>query len=129
MTQATDTDIRELRDLMLGLDKKIDGLEASLDKKIDGLDKKLEVFQARTEERFNSIDQRFAGIDQRFGALEDQMSDTRTQIRAQDTRLWSFIAGLSIAIIGLLSKLAFFRKLNSHIPSPSPYQLKTFFNC
>jgi hypothetical protein len=69
MTQATDTDMRALRDLILGLDKKL-----------DGMDKRLEVFQARTDERFNSIDQRFNSIDQRLGSREDRT-------KSQDSRL------------------------------------------
>lgn len=90
MTQATDTDIRELRDLILGLDKKL-----------DGMDKRLEVFQARTDERFNSIDQRFNSIDQRLGSLEDRT-------KSQDSRLWTFVTALVLAALGIIAKLAFF---------------------
>ena len=101
MTQSTDTDIRELRDLMLGLDKKL-----------DGLDKRLEVSQARNDERFNSIDQRFTALDTQLTdfkkSTDTQFADIKIQLRAQDTRLWGFIVTLSLAIIGFLSKLAFF---------------------
>jgi flagellar capping protein FliD len=90
MTQATDTDIREIRDLILGLDKKI-----------DGIDKRLEIFQARTDERFNSIDQRFNSLDQRLGSLEDRT-------KSQDSRLWTFVTALVLAGLGIIAKLAFF---------------------
>jgi peptidoglycan hydrolase CwlO-like protein len=45
MTQATDVDIRELKDLILGLDKKIDIMDtriAEVEKKIDKLDTKID---------------------------------------------------------------------------------------
>ncbi|NCJ05166.1 hypothetical protein GS597_01255 [Synechococcales cyanobacterium C] len=86
MTQATDSEIREIRDLILGMDKKI-----------DGLDKRLEVFQARTDEQFKSIDQRLSTLENR--------------VAAQDSRLWTFVSALVLALIGLLAKLAFFPKL------------------
>jgi hypothetical protein len=47
MSQVTDTDIRELRDLILGLDKKIDIMDARLievEKKIDKQDTRLWAF-------------------------------------------------------------------------------------
>ncbi|NCJ06353.1 hypothetical protein GS597_07480 [Synechococcales cyanobacterium C] len=115
MTQATDSEIREIRDLILGLDKKI-----------DSLDKRFEVSQTRTDERFNSIDERFNSIDERFNSIDErfsalntqlsdfkkttdtQLADIRTQLRSQDNRLWTFVTALVLALVGLLSKLAFF---------------------
>jgi hypothetical protein len=83
MTQATDNDIREIRDLILGLDKKL-----------DALDKKVDVFSARTDERLK--------------ALETQGSEIKTQLRSQDNRLWTFVAGAFLTILGFLAKFAFF---------------------
>jgi hypothetical protein len=94
MTQATDTDIRELRDLILGLDKKI-----------DGLDKKLEVYIAQSSEQMKGLDTQLSDLKKN---TDTQFSDIKTQLRSQDTRLWGFIVTLSLAIIGFLSKLAFF---------------------
>jgi uncharacterized protein YpuA (DUF1002 family) len=101
MTQATDTDIREVRDLLLGMDKKLD------------------VFMARTDERFNSIDQRFQAVDQRFIDLGKRMDSLEQSVNkridsleqrnvAQDVRFWGFLGIIVTALIGLLSKLAFF---------------------
>ncbi len=81
--QATDTDIRELRDLILGMDKKMD------------------VFIARTDERFNSIDERFNSLDQRLERIEK-----RSEV--QDARIWTLIVSAVIALMGLLAKVAFF---------------------
>jgi hypothetical protein len=63
-------------------------------KLIVNLDKKLDVFQARTDEQLKSIDQRLATFESR--------------VSAQDGRLWTFITGLVLALLGLLSKFAFF---------------------
>jgi septal ring factor EnvC (AmiA/AmiB activator) len=97
MTQATDTDIREIRDLLLGLDKKI-----------DGVDKKLDIHMAKTEEQLKGIDARFAGIDARFTGIDAQLADIKVQLRSQDNRLWTFVAALFIAGFGFFAKFAFF---------------------
>jgi septal ring factor EnvC (AmiA/AmiB activator) len=57
MTQVTDTDIRDLKDLILGLDKKIDDIKADVrvmdtrlvevEKKIDKLDGKIDKLDGR----------------------------------------------------------------------------------
>jgi hypothetical protein len=94
MTQATDTDIRELRDLVLGLDRKI-----------DGLDKKMDVYIAQNTEQLKGLDTQLTDFKK---STDTQFADIKIQLRAQDTRLWGFIVTLSLAIIGFLSKLAFF---------------------
>jgi hypothetical protein len=83
MTQATDTDIREIRDLLLGMDKKLD------------------VHMAKTEEQLKGIDARFAGID-------SQLADIKVQLRSQDNRLWTFVGALFVAGCGAIAKFAFF---------------------
>jgi peptidoglycan hydrolase CwlO-like protein len=52
MTQATDSDIREIRDLLQGVDKKID----SLDKKIDIMDTRLVEVEKKIEKLDLKID-------------------------------------------------------------------------
>jgi hypothetical protein len=79
MTQATDT---EMRDLLLGLDKKI-----------DGVDKKLDVHMARTEEQLKGINARFA--------------DIKVQLRSQDDRLWFFVLTIIVAGFWGIAKFAF----------------------
>jgi flagellar capping protein FliD len=94
MTQATDTDIRELRDLLLGLDKKI-----------DGLDKRLEVSQARTDERFNSIQQQITDLDK---SLNKRIDSLEQRGNAQETRFWGMVTLLATALLGTLGKVIFF---------------------
>jgi hypothetical protein len=100
MTQATDTDIREIRDLLLGLDKKI-----------DGVDKKLDVHTARTDEHFKSIEIQISDLkrntDTKLTDLKTDVTDLKLQLRAQDSRLWTFVGGLFLALLGFLAKFAF----------------------
>ncbi len=98
MTQATDTDIRELRDLILGLDKKLEVYIAQSTKQLKGLDTQLSDFKKNTDTQLTDFKK----------GTDTQFADIRTQLRAQDTRLWGFIVTLSLAIIGFFSKLAFF---------------------
>lgn len=77
--QATDAEVKELRDLILGMDKKID------------------IFIARADERFNSID--------------TQLTDVKAQLKSQDARIWTLMVSSVIALLGLLAKLAFFPEI------------------
>jgi hypothetical protein len=83
MTQATDTDMKEIRDLFLSLDKKMD------------------VYIAQSTEQLK-------GLGTQIVDLRTDVSDIKIQLRAQDTRLWSFVTALVLALVGLLAKLAFF---------------------
>jgi peptidoglycan hydrolase CwlO-like protein len=76
MTQTTDTDIRELKDLILGLDKKID----AIDGKVDDLKTDIKVVDTRLTEVEKKIDK-------------------------QDTRLWAFGGIVLTAALGGLWKL------------------------
>lgn len=97
MTQTTDI---EIRDLILGLDTKIDSLAAHVDA-IAADVVEIKIAQARTDERFNAIDQWFT-------ALETDISDIKTQLRGQDARLWGFVVALFLSLGGVLAKVVFF---------------------
>ncbi len=94
MTQATDNDIRELRDLILGLDKKM-----------DGFDKRLEVFQARTEEQLKATGQGIADLDK---SLNKRIDSLEQRGNAQETRFWGLVTLLATALLGILGKVIFF---------------------
>jgi hypothetical protein len=80
MTQATDT---EIRDLLLGLDKKLD------------------VYVAKTDEQLK-------GIETQISDLKVNIGDIKLQLRSQDNRLWTFVGALFLAVLGFLAKFAFF---------------------
>lgn len=111
MTQTQPDRVDQLESLMDRVDRK---LAAIADNIVE-----IKISQARTDERLNSIDERFKGIDQRFNSVDGQFADIRkstdtqfadikVQIRAQDSRLWTFITALILAVVGLLSKFLFF---------------------
>jgi hypothetical protein len=45
--------------------------------------------------------------------LKTDITDIRLQLRAQDNRLWTFVGGLFLAVLGFLAKFAFFPGGNS----------------
>jgi uncharacterized coiled-coil DUF342 family protein len=73
MTQSTDTDMREIKDIILGLDKKID----TLDRKVDIMDARLIEVEKKVEKLDGKIDK-------------------------LDSRLWSFAGTILIAVLGAL---------------------------
>ncbi len=101
MTQTTDIDLREIRDLILGLDKKI-----------DDLDKRVEVNAARTDERLKALEGQVSDLKSQLkeqaSDVKEQISDIKLQLRAQDTRLWGFVAAVFVTTLGFLTKLTFF---------------------
>jgi hypothetical protein len=52
MSQVTDTDIRELKDIILGLDRKINDVKTTIER----LDKKIDIMDARPIEVEKKID-------------------------------------------------------------------------
>ncbi|WP_299488743.1 hypothetical protein [Acaryochloris sp. IP29b_bin.137] len=93
MPPSTDTDIQELKNLILGLDKKI-----------EVLDKKVEVFAARTEERFNSIGQRIESLDKSLNKRIDSL-EQRTNVQVT---FLSLVPILATSLLGILGKVVFF---------------------
>jgi septal ring factor EnvC (AmiA/AmiB activator) len=112
MTQATDTDIREIRDLLLGLDKKIGGVDKKLDVHIAKTEEQLKSLETQTSDLKGSTDTKLADLKQLIvdtrGDLKTDITELRLQQRAQDNRLWSFLGALFLSALGFLAKFAFF---------------------
>ncbi len=89
--QATNTDVKELRDLILGMDKKMD------------------VFIARTDERFNSIETQITDFKKN---TDTQLTDIKAQLKNQGARIWTLMVSSVVALLGLLAKVAFFPDVN-----------------
>ncbi|NJM67452.1 MAG: hypothetical protein HC851_18150 [Acaryochloris sp. RU_4_1] len=83
----------------------------------------IKLSQARTEERFNSIEQRFDSIDQRFDSLETSLNQRidsldksvnkridslEQRANGQETRFWSLVAILVTTLLGIVGKVVFF---------------------
>lgn len=58
MTQATDTDIRDIKDLISLLDRKIDKLESAIESRLDKLDSKIDKLEIKLEGKFDKLDER-----------------------------------------------------------------------
>lgn len=91
-------------------------------KRLDKLNSNVEVIQsdiqdiklsqARTEERFNSVDQRFNSVDQRFDSLEKSVNKRFDSLEqrtiGQENRFWGLVALLTTSLLGVIAKVAFF---------------------
>jgi hypothetical protein len=96
MTQATDTDIREIKDLI-----------QSLDKKIEGLDKRMEVGFAKLEGQINTSEAKLEGKIDKL--------DERTQLG-----FWGFIfRGTALAALAALTAI-FVKYLFPILPTELP---------
>jgi chromosome segregation ATPase len=102
MTQSTDTPevLKQIAELSGNLNKLTTAIER-VDTNVQEMRLEVKIFQARTEEKFNSIDQRFNSIDQRLERLEKRGD-------AQDTRFWGLVALLATALLGVVGKVVFF---------------------
>jgi predicted RNase H-like nuclease (RuvC/YqgF family) len=108
MTQATDTDIRDLTNLIINLDKKIDKLDSKIDNieikidaKIDKLDSKIDNIEIKIDARISKLETK----------LDRDLRELRSDIKALDIKFdertklsfWGFILrGLVLtALIGV----------------------------
>jgi uncharacterized protein Yka (UPF0111/DUF47 family) len=80
MTQVTETDIRDIKDLIQGLDKKIDTGFSEIKKNIGDVEKKIDNIDTRLIEVEKKIDK-------------------------QDNRLWAFGGIILAAALGTIVKL------------------------
>jgi flagellar capping protein FliD len=97
VTQTQPDRIDRIESFIERMDHKLDAIAGDIQEmKLDS-----QVFQARTEERFNTIDERFKSV-------ETQLSEIKGQLKSQDTRIWSLAVGVVLALFGLLAKVAFF---------------------
>jgi predicted nucleic acid-binding Zn-ribbon protein len=115
MTQTQPDRIDQLESIMERMDRKLDAISNDL--------VEIKISQARTDERFNGIDQRLStietqasdfkkSVDTQFADIkkstDTQFADIKIQLRAQDSRLWTFISALVLAVVGLLTRFLFF---------------------
>jgi predicted RNase H-like nuclease (RuvC/YqgF family) len=104
MTQSTDTDIRDLTNLITNLDKKldkldskIDNLEIKIDAKIDKLDNKIDHLETRIDAKLDKLDSKIEKLEIKLEGKFDKLDD-RTKLS-----FWGFILrGLVLtALIGV----------------------------
>ena len=122
MTQAAPDRIDRIEAAFEKIDRKLDAIAADqVEIKVSQAktEERLNSIETRFEERFNAIDQRFDemgkrfearfdAIDQRFITMEKRQDNFEERSKSQDNRLWGLIAGVVLALFGLLAKMAFF---------------------
>ncbi|KGF73286.1 hypothetical protein DO97_20850 [Neosynechococcus sphagnicola sy1] len=84
--------------------KRLDALSANINgvrEEIHEMRLESRVFQAQTTERLEAINQR-------LDSMEKRQDATDQRIITQENRVWGLIVAATVAVFGLLSKLAFF---------------------
>jgi predicted PurR-regulated permease PerM len=119
MTQATDTDIREIKDLITAgnaaTQRQISELAISTQKQISDLDKKIDVGLANIDTKFATLREEmnvgFEKIDGRLDGINDRLVAVESSNKTIDGRLWSLIAtllGLTVtALLGIFVRYLF----------------------
>jgi hypothetical protein len=87
MANPTDTEVRELKDLIIANN-------TALTNSIASLSQRMEVGFAEVKGEMKALDQRIASVDQKFVALNDRLKN-------QDTKFWTLVT----IILGSLSTL------------------------
>jgi chromosome segregation ATPase len=78
MTQATDTDIRELKDLILGLDRKIEAIDKKVDVGFAKLEGKIDNVEAKLTGRIDNVEAKLEGkIDTANARLTNLETNTK----------------------------------------------------
>jgi DNA repair exonuclease SbcCD ATPase subunit len=86
MPTVTDSDLKELKDL---INSRFD----ELDDKIQALDNRLNIYATKTDERLDNI--------------KEGLTELRKQSEKQDNRLWVLISAMFLALLGLVFKMSF----------------------
>jgi predicted nucleic acid-binding Zn-ribbon protein len=90
MTQSTDTDIREIKELIQQLDRKVDDTRADI-----------RVMEAKLEGKMDKLDTRLTTLEGRLTAVENRLLGL-------DNRLWGFGAMILASALTVLGKVFFF---------------------
>ncbi len=71
MTQATDTDIRDLTNLITNLDKKLDKLDSKIDNLEIKIDAKIDKLETKIDGKFDTVNSRLTNIESSSKILVD----------------------------------------------------------
>lgn len=139
MAQRTETDIRELTDLIKGLGTKIEALDKKIevldkkmdlgflevDRKIEALDKKMDLKFADTDAKvqalskttelsFAEVNGKLDLVNSRLTGLDRDLKTTDVNITKLDTRIWAFGGfALTVSVGSLLTVFIRFMFMNS----------------
>lgn len=112
MTQSTDVDIRELKDLIQSLDRKIEAGFANVDRKFVEIDRKMELGFANVDLKLSKLEGRIDTIEAKF---DERTKGFGLRLDGKELAQRNISAGLTVAIVGglllTLSKYLFFGAL------------------
>jgi chromosome segregation ATPase len=100
MATVSDTDLKELKELILGLDGRLD----RLDQKVESLDQKVESLGQNVGELDKKAEVQAAKLE----AINQRLDDLRDQFNKQDNRFWGLFLALFITLIGIVGKVLLF---------------------
>lgn len=106
---AIATDIQDMK-----LESRV--FQAQTTEKLENLNQKIDAVETRLSQRIDAVEinlsQRIEAVDikltQRIDSLDKKVDGIEIRMNAQDTRIWSLVVGVVLALFGLLAKLAFF---------------------
>jgi predicted RNase H-like nuclease (RuvC/YqgF family) len=78
MTQATDTDIRDLTNLITNLDKKLDKLDSKIDNLEIKIDTKIDKLETKLENKIDNLETKFDG---KFDTVNARLTNIETNTR------------------------------------------------
>jgi chromosome segregation ATPase len=120
MAQATNTELRELRDLIVGIREEMRSDSnsireemrvgfANIDTRFANVDRKIEVGFANVDTQFANVDTQFANVDTKLteikgdiGKIDTRLTIVETSITKLDNRLWAFIGLVVTSTLGTL---------------------------
>lgn len=89
-------------------DEQFNTLRAEFKSEINGVQGQVETVQGQIKALNDKVDLKFDAVQIQTKALSDNLIELRSQQRATDGRLWSFIITLILLLTGGLVKLTFF---------------------
>jgi uncharacterized coiled-coil DUF342 family protein len=98
MAMNVEAEIRELQRPV----SEIEGSFAFLTRQMQGMHKDLLAFEARTEERFNSVSDRFERVDGKIDALDRKFDGLDRKLDALDRKIDAKVDGLATALPGMI---------------------------
>jgi archaellum component FlaC len=92
ITNAIDSEVREIADNMLVIDDRVAGVDyrvAGVDERVAGMDKRM----ASVNDMVGGVDERMAGVDERVADVDDHVKVVNDKLKAVDDRLVAVIDG------------------------------------
>ena len=93
MATVTDTDLKELKDLITSGFSRIETEITELNHRVDDLNNKFNVYTAKNDEKLDGI--------------KESIVELRKQSDKQDNRLWVLFSGMFLALMGIIAKFVF----------------------